>query len=198
MIEYKTILGSLSILIALIGYSIYFKQIFSGKVKPHAFSWFIWGLITGIVFAVQLTRNGGAGAWVTGLTALACFTIFVLALKKGTRDFLIFDWISLASALFAILLWWFTKEPILSIIIITIADAIGALPTIRKSFHKPHEESIPLFALNSIKFFVALFALEAFTLTTYLYPLSLVLTNGLIVLVILIRGRQLKGLALHQ
>lgn len=43
MIEFKILLGYLSVLIAFVSYIIYFRQISAGKIKPHAFSWFIWG-----------------------------------------------------------------------------------------------------------------------------------------------------------
>ncbi len=192
MIEYKSILGYLSTLVAIVAYVIYFRQIFSGKVKPHAFSWFIWALTTGIIFVAQIVKGGGAGAWVTGLTALACFVIFVLALFKGKRDFAKIDWVFLASALSAIVLWWITRDPTLSVILITITDTIGAFPTFRKSYYEPNQESATLFGLNSLKFVVALFALGSYTITTWLYPAILVLTNAIIVLLILVGRHQQK------
>lgn len=189
--EYKIILGSLSVLIAFVGYIIYFKQIFLGKIKPHAFSWFIWGLLTGIMFVAQITEGGGSGAWVTGVTAFACFVIFAISLLKGEREFVKLDWLFLVSALLSLFLWWITKQPVLSVILITITDAFGASLTLRKGYYKPFEESATLFALNSIKVVVALFALESYALATWLYPTYLVIGNGLIVLMLLIRRRQI-------
>ena len=191
MFEYKVSLGILAILVGLISYVPYFRNIFSGKTKPHAFSWFVWSVLTGIAFAAQLVKRGGAGAWVTGFTALAGFVIFLLALYKGKKDFPLFDWLCLASAFIAAGLWWYTKDPTGSIILITVTDALAFLPTFRKGYYKPHEETATTFALSSIKFLIALFALETFTLVTALYPVSLVITNGLFVVLLCVRRKQL-------
>lgn len=198
MIEYKFILGYLAILVAFVSYVVYFKQIFSGKTKPHAFSWFVWSLTTGIVFIAQIVKHGGAGAWVTGFTALACLAIFASALFKGNRKFVKLDWIFLGSALLSLLLWWLTKEPMLSVILLTLTDMLASLSTLRKSYYKPHEESATFFSFSSLKFLIAIFALESFTLTVWLYPTSLIITNALIVLVLLIRRQQLKDLTIQK
>ena len=99
MIGYKEILGALSAIIGCIGYIPYFRGIFLGKTKPHAFSWFIWGLIMAIVFAVQIVEKGGPGSWNTVLSAIACFSIAILALFYGKRTFPLFDWIILVAAI---------------------------------------------------------------------------------------------------
>ncbi len=187
MVEYKIVLGVVSVSLAVIGYGIYFRQIFLGKVKPHAFTWFVWSLTTGIVFAAQIVRNAGAGAWVTGALCLVCFSIFVISLFKGQKTFVILDWIFLAVTLFALLLWKVTRDPLLSVILITITDALGILPTLRKSYLKPYEENITLFAFNSVRSLISIFALASYTITTWLYPSMLVVMNALVVLVIIFR-----------
>lgn len=192
MTDYKDVLGILATVIGFIGYIPYFRDIFRGTTKPHAFSWFVWFVLTAIGFAAQLVEGAGSGAWVTGFAAVACFTVFVLALFKGKHEFPVFDWVALASAIAALFLWWFTNDPLLSVILITITDAIGYIPTFRKGFYKPWEETATMFAFSSIKFIPALFALESYSLTTWLYPASLVLMNGLFVGMLLVRRKQVR------
>ncbi|MDO8552610.1 MAG: hypothetical protein Q7S01_03735 [bacterium] len=194
--EYKIILGYITIVIAILGYIPYFRDIFRGKTKPHVFSWFIWGLINVIVFLAQVVGHGGAGSWVTAVTALACLTIAALSLRNGKRDFSVIDWLSLAGALLAILLWVVTSEPLLTVILLTIADIIGFVPTFRKSYSKPQEETVAAFALAGLKYAIALFALNSFTMTTALFPTSLVLTNLVFVAMLMIRRKQLRLKAL--
>ncbi|RJP43629.1 hypothetical protein C4587_02720 [Candidatus Parcubacteria bacterium] len=191
MPEYKIFLGSLATVIAVAAYIPYFADIFRGRTKPHAFSWLVWGVITAIGFAAQFSEKGGAGTWVTGFSALVCFAIFSLALAKGDRRFVFFDWANLFGAGAAIFLWWFTGGPLLSVLLVILIDILGFLPTYRKAFFKPHEETAITFALNSLKFAVSIPALGAFTLVTLLYPSYLVLSNGLFVLFLLLRRRQL-------
>ena len=185
---YKTFLGVLAIIIGFIGYVPYFRTIFSGKTKPHAFSWLVWGILTGIAFGGQVTGKAGAGAWVTGFTTLVCFTIFGLALVKGKRDFPMVDWVCLTGAFLALLLWAVTKQPLVAIILITVIDMLAFIPTFRKSYIEPDSEASFTYTMSGLKFLISLFALETVSAVTIIYPLSLVITNlGFVVMLLYLR-----------
>jgi hypothetical protein len=188
----KEILAVIAIIIGLVGYIPYFTTIFSGKTKPHAFTWFVWGLLTAIAFGGQVAGNGGAGAWVTGFTALISFTVFGLALVKGKRDFPLADWLCLVGCMLSLALWAVTENPLSAIILITIIDMLAFIPTFRKSYHKPDSEPAFTYALSGLKFAVAIVALEEFSVVTVLYPASLVLTNGLFVLMLYVQRKRLR------
>lgn len=185
--DYRVWLGIIATLLAIVGYIPYFRDIFKGRTKPHAFTWLVWGLLTAIAFAAQLAEGGGAGAWVTGFTALISFIIFGLALTKGERRFVAFDWYCLAGAAVALLLWWLTESPLWSVVLVTVIDALAFLPTFRKSYHRPYEETVSTYVLSGLKFLIAIFALQAYTPATWLYPASLVLMNWLFVAMVLWR-----------
>ncbi len=190
MIEYKTVLGIIAILIAFAGYIPYFRDIFRGKTKPHAFSWLVWASLTGIAFFGQIFDKGGAGAWVTGVTAAVSIVIFILALKKGEKDITSSDKWSLFGAGIALVLWFITNNPLGSIILVTLIDALGFYPTFRKSYYKPYQETMITFFLSGLKFVIALFALQHYSLITWLYPGSLILMNFVFVGMIMIRRRK--------
>ncbi len=190
--NFKDILGLIATAIAFIAYIPYFKDIFSGKTKPHAFSWLIWGSLAAIEFAGQISDHAGPGAWVTGFSAFVCFFIFLAALKKGEKKITSTDWLSLAGAGIALIFWYFTKGPLISVILITVIDALGFLPTIRKSITKPSEETVITYILNGLKFVIALFALEKVSLITALYPTYLITANWFFVLMLIIRKKQIK------
>ncbi len=193
MFEYKIFLGYIAVLIAFAGYSIYLRDIFRNKTKPHAFSWLIWSIMEAIAFAAQTVKHGGAGAWVTGASALISFFIFLLALAKGKKDFPWFDWLALLASFVAILLWWLTKEPVLSVILITLADAAAFIPTFRKGYNKPFEETIAEYQLSTLKHLLGIIALQAYSISTYLYPASLVVTNASFVTLLLNRRSKLRN-----
>ena len=187
----KNLLGILAIIIGLIGYVPYFRTIFNGATKPHAFTWLVWGILTAIAFGGQIAGNGGAGAWVTGFTALISFAIFGFALFRGTRDFPIADWLCLGGCALALALWAFTKNPLLAIILITLVDMLAFAPTFRKSYSNPNSEPAFTYALSGLKFVVGIFALHELSAVTVLYPASLVLTNGLFVVLLLVQRKRL-------
>lgn len=95
------------------------------KTKPHAISWLLWGLLAGNAFLGQVAGDAGAGAWVTGFTAVFSLVIFVWSPFKGSRDVVLADWLSLASAGIALVLWFLTGDPLLSVAISTAVNALA-------------------------------------------------------------------------
>ena len=187
MTDYKTILGIIAVVISIFGYVPYFRDIISGNTKPHAFSWLVWGVLNAIAFAGQIHGKGGAGTWAVGLTALALFAIFILSLIKGEKHIKLFDWVCLGGAALALLLWAITKQPLTSIILITVVDAFGFLPTVRKAYAKPHQETLITYEINTIKYVLVVLALQNYTLVTTLFPLAVAIMNALFVTMLIVR-----------
>jgi hypothetical protein len=188
----KILIAIISVAMTVAGYWFYIRDIFAGRTKPHAFSWLVWASLTGIAFAGQLSAHAGPGAWVTFTTATIAFFVFLLAIFKGEKNITRSDKLNLAGAGFALLLWFFTDSPLWSVILITIIDFLGFLPTFRKSWHKPHEETFIHYVLAGLKFVLAIMALENYSIITWLYPASLVLANLGFAAMLMIRRRQLR------
>jgi hypothetical protein len=192
MNDYKVILGSLAVLIGFVGYVPYIRDVLRGKTNPHVFSWFLWGVMETIAFFAQISKGGGSGAWVTGTGALIAFFVAILALKRKDKQIVFFDWVALAGAVVGIILWQITNNPLMAIIFVTIADALAFIPTFRKSYSKPHEETLFEYGLSGLKWIFGIFALSSLNLTTWLYPASLIATNFGFIIMALIRRRQLQ------
>lgn len=184
--DFKILIAGVSIIMTLVGYFFYFKDIFAGKTKPHAFTWLVWASLTAIAFAGQLSDNGGPGAYVTGVTAAVSFIIFGLAVKKGEKDITKSDKLNLLGAAAALALWFVTSDPVWSVILISIVDFLGFMPTIRKSYRKPHEETLIAYVLAGLKFVLAIIALDNYSLVTWLYPASLVFANLFFVILLIV------------
>lgn len=189
--EYKIILGVIATAIGFLSYIPYFRDIFKGKTKPHAFSWLVWSVLTGIAFFAQIVKGGGAGSWVNAGTAIMCLSVFVTALFWGERNIKLSDWLSLLGAGAGLALWALTSDPFAAVVLVAIIDALGFIPTYRKSFYKPYEETMSTFMVSTMKYAISLLALGSFNPTTWLFPASLVLTNGAFVILLFIRRKQI-------
>ena len=189
MIDQKVLLGVLSLVIGVISYTFYFRDVLKGKTKPDGASWFIWGLLAAITFFAQFSSGGGAGAWITAFTALVCVVIATLAFYRNHAKVRRIDWISLSFALGGIGLWLYTKNPLLAVVIVILVGAIGFIPTFIKAFYKPQEETGITFAMNASKFAIAFFALGSLSPVTWLYPAAMVLMNSSLALMIFLRQR---------
>ena len=189
--DYKTILGILAVVIGVVGYVPYYRDVLRGTTKPHPFSWFAFALLMGITFFAQFFTGGGAGAWVTGISAVAVAGIAVLSLAKGEKEITTFDWLCFAGALLGVVLWRATESPLAAVVIVTVTDSVAFAPTYRKAYLRPQEETASLFVFSAVKYFTSLFALDVFNLTTALFPMALVITNFGFVFLVLLRRRRL-------
>lgn len=190
--EYKLILTFVAAAIGFIGYGPYIRDVLRGVTKPHPFSWLTWGILELTAFLAQLAKGGGIGAWVTAASAAITLFIAFNALSKRDKKIGITDWLAFGGGLIGITLWIFSNNPLLAVVAVVIADALAFVPTFKKSFYHPSEETLIEYKLSVVKWTLAIFALEAYNLTTWLYPVSLMLTNGSFVVMSIVRKKQLK------
>lgn len=188
--EIKFVFGIIASAIGLAGYVPYFWNLARRKTKPHVFSWFVWGLMNAIGFAAQVVKGAGPGAWVTGISGACTLLIAIFAITRGERNITRSDWACLAAALLGIALWVATRNPLTAVVLITLTDAIAFIPTFRKAYWKPYEETMSQFVCSAIKYMFGLSAIASYSVTTALYPASLVVTNGAFVAILLIRRRR--------
>ncbi len=190
--DYRIVLGIIATLIGLFSYIPYFRDLILKKTKPHVFTWLIWGVLTAIAFVAQLSANGGPGAWVNGITTITCFVNVGFALKYGKKNIKPIDVLCLSLAVIAICWWIFAKDALVSIILVTIADILGFIPTFRKAYSDPYSETLITYFLSSTKYLISLFALINFSQVTIIFPLYLVIANSTFGVFSLIRRVQLK------
>lgn len=187
--------GLISLVLALAGYAPYIKDIFAHKTKPHAFSWLVWATLAAIAFAIQLTHNAGAGAWLMGITTAATLFIFGLSIRYGERRILPLDWLSLVFAGLALFLWFLTDRPFLSVILITLIDSIGGfVPTIRKSITNPHQETVSLYFIYGVSLCFSLLALRDFSFVNSFYSASFIFIDWGMGTFLLLRRRNKNSL----
>jgi len=191
MESFKSFFGYIAICFGTIAYVIYISKILRNKIKPHAFSWLLWTLTTAIVYSAQLMKGGGAGSWSTGYTCIICFGIGIISLFKYDKAYTLSDILFISIALLALIPWFLTKDPTVSVVIIVSIDAIGYGPTYRKSYYYPNEENASSFGLNSIKHCFSFMALGHYMTATWLYPVSQIFMNGSVVILLWIRRRKL-------
>ncbi|MFO0970972.1 MAG: hypothetical protein U0520_01325 [Candidatus Saccharimonadales bacterium] len=183
----KNLVGIIAVALTFIGYIPYIRDTIKGKTKPHIFTWFIWGFVTAVAFGLQLSDKAGPGAFVTLAAAIVCLAIALIGLRKGSKEITKSDTMFLVLSMVALVLWLFAEQAVLSVILLSLIDILGFIPTIRKSWHKPGEETLISYVVNTVRFCLALYALERYTIVTILYPLTWVLANGLFSVYLIIR-----------
>lgn len=187
----KDIIGFISLVLVIASTAPYALAVFRGTTKPHLFSWVMWTIPTAIVYAGQAVSHAGPGGWATGLTLLCNIFIVIQSLKYTSKNISQSDWFFLIAGLAAIPLWMMTKEPLYSVILVTITDICGYGPTVRKSWTAPYEENALAYFLLLPKHITSLMAMESFAAVNIIFPMAMIIVNGALVVFLLLRRRQL-------
>lgn len=185
----KEIIGIIAVVLTFVGYIPYFIDIHNGKTKPHMFSWLVWSVTTGVVIALQISAGAGPSVWVTCSVWLMLVTVFCLSFRYGHKDRRAIDIIFLITALAAIPLWLFAKQPILAIALLCTIEMLGFAPTIRKAWVDPYSETLAMYAVTSFRHILALLALANWNIVSYLFPLTWVIANGGFAILLVVRRR---------
>lgn len=192
---YKEILAALAIGLTFYAFVPYVRSIINHEIKPHVFSWVIWALTTFIVFFAQLEGGGGIGALPIGISGLITLYVAYLAYtKKADIEINKLDWFFFISALSSLPFWYFTSDPLWAVIVLTLVDAFGLAPTLRKVYLKPHEESVLFFVLITARNIMVVIALEVYSLTTVLFPATIAGFCLILVVLITYRRRALESI----
>lgn len=188
---YKQVLGAAASILVVISYFPYIKDILKGKTKPHAFSWLIWFILTTVGFFIQILNGAGPGAWFNGVMVLVCAFIMVSGFIRGRKEIIPVDWVSFLLAFVAIYFWLIVKDPVLSITLVMIADFLGMIPTIRKSYIHPYSETLITYLINIFRVVLGLFALDKFSYLTASYHFYMIFACLLLVIILYTRRKKI-------
>jgi hypothetical protein len=187
---WREAISGLTVLMGIVNSVSYFIAVGAGRVRPHMFSWLIWGLITALVAAAQFVEGATVGAWCMIYTALSCFLVTAQVYYGNqaerhniTRE----DWWCLAAAIFAMGLWGVMGDPFWSVMCVGVIEIVGFIPSFRKSWHAPQHESLRFFHVSNVKMLLSLFVLEPYTITTVFYPVLVLITNATYISMVLMR-----------
>jgi hypothetical protein len=185
----KEWLGVLAVLQGFVNITLYTRTILAGKTRPHAFSWLLWAIIMAVVFVAQYTDKAGPGAWQTGISTVLCAWVGILSIFRGEKNITRSDWVAFLGTLLAIPLWIATKDPLASVIMLTVMDAVGYYPTLRKSWHAPYQENLYRPFRASAMWLTSICAIEHYSVVTVLYP-SMMIAMELVLGAMLIARRR--------
>jgi hypothetical protein len=176
----------------IIAYVPYIRDIKRTKTRPHPYTWLISGFITFIVFSLQLTHGGGVGTIPTFVGAVAGILVFLLSLGASRPIITKSDTVFFILALVSIGVWLLAHQPLLSEVLLLLIDVLAFAPTVRKSWHRPDQETVSTYFANATRFAFSVIALQNYTAVTILYPAANVLIDGLSGVYLLVRRKKLR------
>jgi len=183
----KIILTIIATIIGIVAFFPYIRDIVQLKTKPHAYTWLIWAITQTTAVVGILHGGGGLGSLNLMVGTLFVIFIFLFSLKYGSRNITKGDTIILVAAFCAVLFWWQLDRPILAVIMVSIIDVLGYVPSLRKSYQEPWSETLVSWMLFSLSNVFAILALSEYNLLTVTYLIAITLANLSIFLLCFLR-----------
>ncbi|HSW37484.1 MAG TPA: hypothetical protein VLG37_03915 [Candidatus Saccharimonadales bacterium] len=166
----KVIASGAATIIALIAYIPYLVDMFRGKNQPHLYTWISIFIITLTIAIIQLQGGAGVGAIPVFVGVFVDAIILFYCFRFGTLDIVFMDRVCLALSIIGVGFYaLFNGRPLLSLIIVSIAEVISFIPTFRKTRNAPYSESLPSYYLIMLKLILILVAVESYNLLTVSY-----------------------------
>jgi hypothetical protein len=186
----KLSLAIVASILAIVGNVPYLIDVFKKRVEPHAYTWFIWSIVSCVIFFGQVAKGAGIGAIPTAASEVFTILIFFFSLKNGFKHIRKVDHVFLALALLGLVPWALTKDPTISVIIVVAIDLIAFMPTLRKTYKYPKTETPLLYIMNVLRHTLMLFSLQAYNIATMLHSFSMIITNTIMTLFILRKNKK--------
>ena len=175
--DFKLIISLIATVLTIYGYYPYIRDIFLKKTTPHLYTWLVWAITQGTA-TVVIWYGGGKYAifsFITG-TILVTF-VFLLSFKYGTKNITRSDTYVLIAALSAIVVWWGLDAPLLAVLMISVIDGLGYIPTFRKSFEEPWSETLSFWAIMAIVGILIIISIAEYNFLTVTYVAVITVAN---------------------
>lgn len=185
----KLILGILSSISVIVAFFFYFKEIFEQKTKPHIYTWIIWTITQGTATMAAIYGGSKFGSLGLIMMTILVASIAVLCITYGTKNITRSDTLILILALLAIVVWWKLDNPLLAVIMVSIIDGAGYIPTFRKTYEQPESESLSFWIAIQAANILAILAAHEYNLLTMTYIVMLTVLDAVMIGLVL-RGRK--------
>ena len=177
----KLALGVLALVLNIIGYIPYIRDILRGKVKPQRVTWGVWTILTTIAAVNQVKNGGGYSSLFFISTVVLVAATFLLSIRRGMGGASKLDMICLALAIALFAYWATVHDTRISTLIAVIIDGVGAIPTVVKTYKHPATESYPQWVLAGLGGLLTLFAVARMDWALLIYPAYVFAMNGVVV-----------------
>ncbi|SHO56679.1 hypothetical protein [Vibrio quintilis] len=184
MPELTILIGKIAGIIALLGFVPYTLSILKGETQPNRVTWWIWTIIGFLLCVSYYSSSSDGPIWVPVSYVAGPLVTALLSIKYGYGKLESFDKYCLGIAVFSVLIWFLTGSAFYTLLINIFIDLLGAIPTIRKTYHIPESESKTSWLMFLVANLMNIVAITNWTLMDTVYPIYLSAISVIMVLLI--------------
>ena len=182
--------GKIAGVLAVLAYIPYIYAIIRRKTSPNRATWFIWAFVSFIMLISYYLSGARSTIWLPLGYAIGSSVIAILSIRCGEGGWTIFDRSCLLGAGLSVVLGFVLKNPQVVLFTNILNDFFGMLPTIKKSYLRPHNEN----ELAWIMFFAGsvanVVAIDNWNFSIATYPVFLFCETGTIVFLLFFSPRR--------
>jgi hypothetical protein len=188
----RTIFGVAGGILAFISFFPYISSILRGETKPNRATFAIWSGVNIVTVASYIASGARTTIFVGLVYALFQIFIFGLSFKYGMDGYKSLDIGCLIGAITGAILWIATKNPVLALYSVIVAEIFGLVPTLKKSYLYPQTESTMSWTIAAVGSMINLFALTSLKPQIAVYPIYLFLADASVALLLLSANTRLQ------
>lgn len=158
------------------------------KTKPSLITWSLWVVIPIVTFLAQQSQGASVQSMLSLTVGLSPLLIIGCALYKHhfILEFTKTNITCLAIAITAIVLWLYSGDGSVAIILSIIAGFVAGVPTLIHGHKSPSEENTTPFILGIVSALITLLTLHSLNLNTAGFASYLLISNTVLALTIIV------------
>ncbi len=163
-----------------------------GRARPNLVTWSLWAAAPLIGFSAQVSSGVGLHATLTLAAGLGPLIVVVSGLVTAHSRVRVgpFDIGCATVALIALFLWLEWGSASLAVVAAVSADAVAALPTIRKAWNDPDSENLFFYAMVCLGALITLLTIDSWEPESWVFAAYIVALTALLITVISGRRRR--------
>lgn len=172
----------------------YIRDTLRGNTRPHRGTWLIWSVLAAVAFFSQLADGASWSLGMVGGQSIVTLAVFALSLHFGVgagRN----EVGLMIIALVGVAGWFVISAPIVATISVVLADLIGLLLMLPKTYRDPYSETLVTFALSSVGGVLGALAVGSWDPALLVYPMYFAAMNLFVAALLAIRREMLGDAA---
>jgi hypothetical protein len=144
------------------------------------------------VFASQWASGATWSLALTAGQALSCGAVFALAIRRGVGGVSRVELMLLGLAALGVVGWQVAGDPTVATCSVVAADLIAVALMLPKTYRQPGSETLATYAIGVVSTIFALAAVDSAAPSLLIYPLYILVADGVVVALIVLRRRTLS------
>jgi len=187
MMEWREVVAVVAALIALGGAVPYVIATLRGETRPNRATWTVYAVV-GTLAVISSYAAGGRWSLLVGVAyAIGPVAILLASIRHGEGGWQPLDRACLGLAALGLAGWAVSGDARVGVVLHTLADAAGTVPTWRKAWRDPAHENRPAWTIYALASLLNLFAISEWSVGEAFYNGWLVLCCASMALILWLR-----------